>query len=118
MENMKKANRIILIVAAVLAGLVLLSLPATFQPENRVFVVVAWLPLLIEWLLYYALVGLETVFWAVAVLNVFVGGYTRNGWGRLFLCLILGLAFLLLFRWILTSTGLVPFSDIIFKPVF
>jgi len=80
--------------------------------------VIAWLPLLISWVLYYALVGLEVLFWLVAVLNIFVGGYTRGGWGRLFLCLILGLVFMLLFRWLLTSTGFVPFSDKVFTPVF
>lgn len=115
---MKNTKRIILIVVAALAVVVLLCLPAVFCPENQIFMVIAWLPLLIVWLLYYVMVGLEALFWAVIVLNVFVGGYTRRGWGRIVSCLILGMAFLVLFRWILMSTDFVPFSDKSFKPVF
>ena len=115
---MNNTTRITLIVATALAVVVLLSLPAVFWPENRMFMTIAWLPLLIAWLLYYVLIGLEALFWGATVMNVFVGGYTRSGWGRLVLCLILGLVFMLLFRWILMSTDFVPFSDRSFAPVF
>lgn len=115
---MKETKQIILISMAALAGIVLLSLPAVFWPGSGFFRAVAWLPLTLEWLLYYAFVGLEALFWAVAVLNVFVGGYTSEGWGRLVLCLLIGMAFLLLFRWVLMRTGFVPFSDRTFTPLF
>lgn len=115
---MKKMKKVILIIAASLAGVVALSLPTIVWPDVGFFRVVAWLPLLLQWLLYYAFVGLEVLFWIVAVVNVFVGGYTSGGWGRLWLCLLIGLGFMMLFRWVLMSTGFIPFSEKTFTPLF
>ena len=113
----KTVKKVVLIVLASFAGLFLLSLPAMLWPEAGFARVVSWPALLLDWLLYYGIFGIECLFWLVAVVNVFVGGYTNDMWGRLVLCLLAGLALLLLVRWPLVSTGFVPFSDKPFDPI-
>lgn len=110
-------KRAAIIVFLILAGLTLLTVPIFLWPEARIAQVISWPALFIEWLLYYILLGIEALLWIVAILNIFVGGYTRSGWGRLMVCLIIGLALFALVRWVLMTAGFVPFSDKSFVPV-
>ena len=111
-------KKIIGIALIVIVGLALFTLPAFLWPEARFAQVISWPALFIQWLLYYILLGIEGLLWVVAVVNIFVGGYTRSGWGRLVVCLLIGLALFGLVRWVLMTTGVVPFSDKVFVPVF
>ena len=111
-------KKIIGITLIVIAGLALFTLPAFLWPKAGFSQVISWPALFIQWLLYYVLLGIEGLLWVVAVVNIFVGGYTRSGWGRLVVCLLIGLALFGLVRWVLMTTGFVPFSDKVFVPVF
>lgn len=113
--TMKKTVLISLTAIAVLA---LFTIPAMLWPEAAFARIISWPSLFIQWLLYYILLATEGLLWTVAVLNIFVGGYTSNAWGKLVVCLLVGLALLGLVRWVLMTTGFVPFSDKTFVPVF
>ncbi|MBR3873666.1 MAG: hypothetical protein IKJ26_05770 [Clostridia bacterium] len=110
-------KKTIWIIAVVLLGVIALSIPSILWPDISILQAVAWPSLFVQWLLYYLLVGVEGLLWIVAVVNIFVGGYTRPGWARLVGLLIVGLVLLCIVRWVLITTGFVPFSDQPFVPV-
>lgn len=107
-RNWKKRG---LITLCVVAGLVLLSLPTVFFPENEVLYSIAYGPLTVLWVLFYLFLFLLLLLFVLFFINGAHGGYTDGGWKAMGLSVVICLAVTCGLGWLLTQADFVPFSE-------
>lgn len=110
-KKKRNVKKVLLIILAVLAGLVLLSMPSLLFPESDVLYYIAYGPLTILWGVFYLFFGVLLLLGILFFINGAHGGYTDGGWKAMGLAVLVSLAVLFGLGFLLTRADFVPFSD-------